>query len=172
MGAPGTDAQHSFFQLLHQGTKLVPVDFVTAFKASAPEESSQQTALITNMIAQMEALLVGRDSSAVNAELAAKNMEQSPEVIVPRIIPGNKPSTAIIMKQLTPRALGALLAAYENKTLVVGAIYGINSFDQFGVELGKTLASKLLKELGKDKPVGNGHDGSTNALITLFNETQ
>jgi len=150
-GEAGTNSQHSFFQLLHQGTRLIPAEF------------------LANFFAQTEALMVGKSEAAVAAELAQAGYSQ--EYIAryarQRAFPGNRPSTSILFRQLTPRVLGSLLAMYEHKIFVQGVIWNIFSFDQWGVELGKQLAKKILPELADAEPV-HSHDSSTNGLINVY----
>ena len=144
-GEPGTNGQHAYFQLLHQGTDIIPVDFIAAARnTEGPDD--QQTMLLANVLAQAEALMLGSGA---------------PEPY--RVFPGDRPSNLILMEALTPAALGALIALYEHKTFVEGVIWRINSFDQWGVELGKVLATTILAELrgGAAQP----HDASTAALI-------
>ncbi len=166
-GDAGTNGQHAFFQLLHQGTDIIPVDFVAVAEATEGEPS-QQTKLLANVIAQAEALLVGRSAAEVRAELEAKGVSPAEvEALVPqRTFPGDRPSSFILMRRLTPEALGALIALHEHKTFVEGVLWEINSFDQWGVELGKTLAARILPEL--DGGASNPHDPSTTALIGLL----
>ena len=148
-GEPGANAQHAFFQMLHQGTDIVPVEFIGV--ARNPEgPPGAHPKLLANMLAQAEALMLGRSEAQIR---------QAPH----RVSPGNRPSTLIVMDRLTPHALGALLALYEHKVLVEGAIWGIDSFDQWGVELGKTLAGRILPELLGEAP--KAHDPSTAAWI-------
>jgi glucose-6-phosphate isomerase len=145
-GEPGTDAQHSFFQWLHQGTDVVPVDFIAAVKTRFGN-ADQQAMLLANFLAQSEGLMTGK--------------ENKPEPH--RNFPGNRPSTTILLDELTPRSLGALLALYEHKVFVQGVIWGIDSFDQWGVELGKVMAKTLEAEIKSKKP--GTHDGSTLGLL-------
>ena len=159
-GAAGTDAQHSFFQLLHQGTRLIPVEFIAALRGSH-EFPDQHTMLLANLVAQAEALLMGR-SEAETAELLAGN-PRAAELTPAMSFPGNKPSTVLLMNELTPATLGALIALYEHRTFVAGVMWGINSFDQMGVELGKQLAGTIASELAEDS-IGV-HDASTTALL-------
>jgi glucose-6-phosphate isomerase len=162
-GDAGTNGQHAFFQLLHQGTDIIPVDLVLVEKGEGPE--GMQAKLLANGVAQAEALMIGRDEAEVGAELAAKGLEPAEiETLAPqRTFPGNRPTTTILAPALTPEVLGALIALYEHKTFVEGVIWGINSFDQWGVELGKTLAVRILGELDGGAPLP--HDPSTRALI-------
>jgi glucose-6-phosphate isomerase len=147
-GDAGTNGQHAFFQLLHQGTDVIPVDFV-AVRLGAEGDPAAQTKLLANVVAQAEALMVGRPPA------------ETPDS--QRAFPGDRPSSFILMERLDPEALGALIALYEHKTFVEGVLWGINSFDQWGVELGKTLAARVLTEL-EGGPAG-AHDPSTAALI-------
>jgi glucose-6-phosphate isomerase len=162
-GDAGTNGQHAFFQLLHQGTDIIPVDLVLVEKGEGP--AGMQAKLVANGIAQAEALMIGRAEAEVRAELAAKGVEAAEiDTLAPqRTFPGNRPTTTILASELTPQALGALIALYEHKTFVEGVIWGINSFDQWGVELGKTLAVRILGELDGGAPLP--HDPSTRALI-------
>ena len=163
-GDAGTNGQHAFFQALHQGTDVVPVDFVAVARPREGDLAAHQK-LLANVIAQAEALMVGRPEEAVRQELVGRGMEGGAiDTLSPqRTFPGNRPSSFILMDHLTPEALGALIALYEHKVFVEGAIWGLNSFDQWGVELGKTLAAVVLPELtgGASK----AHDPSTAALI-------
>jgi glucose-6-phosphate isomerase len=163
-GDAGTNAQHAFFQQLHQGTDVIPVDFV-AVAASGEGPAASHAKLLANCLAQAEALMVGRPEAEVRAELAAKGLDAAAtdELAPQRTFPGDRPSNLILMEALTPWALGALIALYEHKTFVEGILWGINSFDQWGVELGKTLASRILPELQGAAP--SAHDPSTAALI-------
>jgi len=162
-GDAGTNGQHAFFQLLHQGTDIIPVDLVLVEKGEGPQ--GMQAKLLANGIAQAEALMIGRAEAEVRAELTAKGVDPAEiETLAPqRTFPGNRPTTTILAPELTPEALGALIALYEHKTFVEGVIWGINSFDQWGVELGKTLAVRILGELDGGDPLA--HDPSTRALI-------
>ena len=162
-GDAGTNGQHAFFQLLHQGADVIPVDFVLVREGEGP--AGLQAKLLANGIAQAEALMVGRSEGEVREELEARGVESGEvETLAPqRTFPGDRPSTTILMDWLSPETLGALIALYEHKTFVEGVIWGINSFDQWGVELGKTLATRILGELQGGAPVA--HDPSTTALI-------
>ena len=163
-GEPGTNAQHAFFQMLHQGTDVVPVEFIGVARSDEGPPGAHAK-LLSNLLAQAEALMIGRSEDDVRAELQAKGLaEAAIDVLAPqRAFPGNRPSTLIVMDRLTPQALGALIALYEHKTLVEGALWGINSFDQWGVELGKALANRILPELEGGPP--QAHDPSTSAWI-------
>ena len=164
-GAPGTNGQHAFFQHLHQGTQVTPADFIVAVNAS-DNMPGHHDILIANCIAQTEALLRGKSAGEVRAELTARGMQDEElEQLTPhRVFPGNRPSNTMVLKQLDPRSLGALIALYEHKVFVQGAIWNLNSFDQWGVELGKQLAGAVLEDLKSGK-AGSGHDGSTVGLI-------
>jgi glucose-6-phosphate isomerase len=163
-GEPGTNAQHAFFQLLHQGTDVIPVDFI-AVARSDEGPAGAHAKLLSNCLAQAEALMVGRAEAEVRDELKAKGVDAAAigELAPQRTFPGDRPSSLILMDRLTPERLGALIALYEHKTFVEGVIWGINSFDQWGVELGKAMANRILPELegGERK----AHDPSTSALI-------
>ncbi len=163
-GDAGTNGQHAFFQQLHQGADVIPVDFLAVREGSEGDPAAQRK-LLANAVAQAEALLVGRSEGEVRAELAAKGLPQAEidELAPQRAFPGDRPSSFILLDRLDPERLGALIALYEHKTFVEGVLWGINSFDQWGVELGKTLASRVLAEL-EGGPSG-GHDPSTEALI-------
>lgn len=163
-GDAGTNGQHAFFQLLHQGTDVIPVEFV-AVRHASDGPADMQRKLLASCLAQAEALLVGRGEAEVRAELNARGLDAAEvDALAPqRTFPGDRPSSLILMDVLTPESLGALLALYEHKTFVEGVIWGINSFDQWGVELGKSLAARLLPELEGGPP--GGHDPSTAALV-------
>jgi glucose-6-phosphate isomerase len=157
-GEPGTNGQHAFFQLLHQGTHLVPCDLI-GFCRSLNPLGAQHDLLLANLLAQAEALAFGRTEE----ELRKAGV---PDALVPhRTFPGNRPSNVILAEALTPATLGALVALYEHKVFVQGAIWNVNSFDQWGVELGKELAQRVFPELTSDAEPDLRHDGSTNALI-------
>jgi glucose-6-phosphate isomerase len=164
-GGVGTDGQHAFFQLLHQGTRLVPADFIAAIE---PHHglAEHHRMLLANCLAQGEALMRGRTLAEATAELAASGASPSEQArLAPHMVcPGNQPSNTILMRRLDPRSLGALLALYEHKVFVEAMIWRINPFDQYGVELGKKLASGILAELEAGEPSGT-RDASTNGLI-------
>lgn len=161
-GEPATNSQHSFFQLVHQGTKLIPTDFILAAKSHNPIENNlHQKMLASNFFAQSEALMVGKSKEVVEAEGAA------PSLVPHKIFLGNRPTTSILAQEITPAALGALIAYYEHLTFTEGAIWNINSYDQWGVELGKVLAKVIGAELN-DKNEVSSHDASTNGLINQF----
>jgi glucose-6-phosphate isomerase len=162
-GEPCTNAQHSFFQLVHQGTKLIPTDFILAAQSHNPISGNlHQKMLASNYLAQAEALMVGKTAEQVRAEGA-------PEELVPhKIFLGNRPTTSILVGgSIGPAELGALIVYYEHLTFTEGAIWDINSFDQWGVELGKVLAKKILQELN-EPGTGSGHDSSTGGLLGAF----
>ncbi|MEP7282635.1 MAG: glucose-6-phosphate isomerase [Rubrivivax sp.] len=160
-GEPGTNGQHSFYQLLHQGTRIVPCDFI-GFGQPLNPLGDQHDLLIANLIAQGEALAFGKTADQVRAE-------GTPEALVPhRCFEGNRPSSTILAPRLTPHALGALVALYEHSVFVQGVIWNIDSFDQWGVELGKELAQTTLTELTASSEPALGHDSSTNALIRRY----
>jgi glucose-6-phosphate isomerase len=160
-GEPGTNGQHSFYQLIHQGTKLIPVDLI-GFAKSLNPLGDHHDILMSNVFAQAEALAFGKTESEVRAEGTAA-------AIVPhRIMEGNRPTNVILAEKLTPRSLGTLVALYEQSVFVQGAIWGIDSFDQWGVELGKVLAQRIIPELESESEPELKHDASTNALIRRY----
>ncbi|MEM8935924.1 MAG: glucose-6-phosphate isomerase [Pseudomonadota bacterium] len=175
-GEPGTNGQHAFYQLLHQGTDIVSADFIAA-AVSQSERGDHHAKLLSNFIAQTEALMRGRTLEEARDELTAQgNSAETVERLAPhKVFPGDRPSNSIMMEKLTPETLGALIALYEHKIFCQGVIWGINSFDQWGVELGKTLAKNVLPELsvnGETKPPTDGHDASTNGLIERVNKVR
>jgi glucose-6-phosphate isomerase len=167
-GEPGTNGQHAFYQLIHQGTELVPCDFLAAAESQTPMGDHHEK-LLANFFAQTEALAFGKSAAEARAELEGQGLAgEALEALLPhKVFPGNRPSTSILYRRLDPHRLGSLIALYEHKIFVQGVIWGINSFDQWGVELGKQLASKILPELAGEAPVAS-HDGSTNGLINHF----
>lgn len=158
-GEPGTNSQHAFFQLIHQGTKLIPADFI-GFVTSLHGNQDHQDKLTSNFLAQTEALLNGKTEAEVNAEGA------SAELMPFKVFEGNKPTNTIFINKLSPESLGKLIAMYEHKIFVQGVIWNIFSYDQFGVELGKQLATKILGELNGD--ASNKHDSSTQNLLNYY----
>ncbi|KAL8780496.1 MAG: hypothetical protein Q9213_006456 [Squamulea squamosa] len=161
-GEPATNAQHSFYQLLHQGTKLIPADFILAAESHNPiENNKHQKMLASNFFAQAEALMAGKTEAEVKAEGAPQ------ELVNHKTFLGNRPTTSILAQKITPGTLGALIAYYEHVTFTEGAIWNINSFDQWGVELGKSLAKKIQAELDTSEE-STGHDSSTSGLINAF----
>jgi glucose-6-phosphate isomerase len=160
-GEPGTNGQHSFYQLIHQGTRLIPCDFIAFAKALNPL-GRHHDMLVANVLAQAEALAFGKTPEQVKAEGAA-------DPLIPhRVFEGNRPSNVILAECLTPSILGALVALYEHSVFTQGTIWGIDPFDQWGVELGKVLAQRIIPELERLAEPQLGHDGSTNALITRY----
>jgi glucose-6-phosphate isomerase len=169
-GEPGTNGQHAFYQLIHQGTKLIPADFLAPAISHNPVGKHHQI-LLSNFFAQTEALLNGKTEEEVIADLE-KDGETKKEIqrLLPhKLFEGNRPTNSILFKKLTPRVLGSLIAMYEHKIFVQGVIWNIFSFDQWGVELGKQLAKKILPELADDQPV-DSHDSSTNGLINIYKQ--
>ncbi|WP_028575507.1 glucose-6-phosphate isomerase [Desulfonatronovibrio hydrogenovorans] len=167
-GEPGTNGQHAFFQLLHQGTRLVPCDFII-FARQPNHHPKQHRLLLANYLAQTEAMMTGRTKAQVLKEMqAGKRPGKEISHLLPhRVFPGNRPSNSIMLPELTPKSLGALIALYEHKIFVQGAVWNINSFDQWGVELGKELARVIEPELEDDLEVSS-HDPSTNGLINVW----
>ncbi|MDJ0498496.1 MAG: glucose-6-phosphate isomerase [Acidimicrobiia bacterium] len=162
-GEAGTNGQHAFYQLLHQGTSVVPADLI-GFLEATDDLDGQHTLLMANLFAQAEALAFGKTAE----EVAASGM--AAELVPHRAFPGNRPTSVILAPKLTPSVLGQLVALYEHKVFTQGAIWGINSFDQWGVELGKVLASRIINELQSDRDPQLDHDASTNALIEMYRE--
>lgn len=167
-GQPGTDAQHSFFQLIHQGTRLVPVDFVLPLQSHHPI-GDHHDKLVANCLAQAQALMQGKTEGEVRAELHAADLSpQQLQALLPhKVFPGNRPSNLLLVDKLTPEALGALVALYEHKIFVQGVVWGLDSFDQWGVELGKQLAGNLLNTFDGTQPDGL-LDESTRRLIDRY----
>ena len=167
-GEPGTNGQHAFYQLIHQGTKLIPCDFIAPAQTHNPI-GEHHTLLLSNFFAQTEALMNGKDETEVIAELKAsgKSIEAIARLKTFKVFEGNRPSNSFLLKKITPFTLGSLIALYEHKIFVQGIIWNIFSFDQWGVELGKQLAGKILPELRNDEPVAT-HDASTNGLINRY----
>jgi glucose-6-phosphate isomerase len=160
-GEPGTNGQHSFYQLIHQGTELIPVDFI-GFTHSLNPLGNHHDLLTANVFAQGEALAFGKTAAQVTEEGTA-------DWLVPhRVFDGNRPSNTLLLERLTPYALGTLVALYEHSVFVQGTIWSINSFDQWGVELGKVLAKKVADELSATQEPDLAHDSSTNALIRRY----
>jgi glucose-6-phosphate isomerase len=162
-GEPGTNGQHSFYQLIHQGTRLIPCDLI-AFGQSLNPLGRHHDLLLANVFAQGEALAFGKTAQEVRAE-------GTPEWLVPhRSFPGNRPSSTLLLDRLTPAALGKLVALYEHSVFTQGALWNINSFDQWGVELGKVLAQRIIPELENGETPALNHDSSTNALIRRYRQ--
>lgn len=167
-GEPGTNGQHAFYQLIHQGTKIIPCDFLVPAKSQNPR-GDHHVKLISNFFAQTEALLQGKSLEEVTKEMKAQGVseEKISEIAPFRVFEGNRPTNSILFKKLDPFTLGALIAMYEHKIFVQGVIWNVFSFDQWGVELGKQLAKKVLPELNSDQQISS-HDASTNGLINYF----
>src|SRR5690554_4396639 len=167
-GEPGTNGQHAFYQLIHQGTKLIPCDFIAPAKTHNALGDHHQK-LLSNFFAQTEALMMGKTAEKVREELKATGTsEQEIEQLVPfMVFEGNRPTNSILLQEITPRSLGALIAMYEHKIFTQGIIWNVYSFDQWGVQLGKQLANAILPELKNNEPV-TSHDASTNGLINAY----
>jgi len=168
-GEPGTNGQHSFYQLIHQGTRLIPCDFIAPMR-SHNKTGEHHRILMANFFAQTEALMMGKTRDEAVAELQAAGMSAADiEALAPhKVFEGNRPTNTIVMPELTPEALGALVALYEHKIFVQGVIWGVNSYDQWGVELGKQLAKKIEGELKAGDAAALKHDASTNALMEYY----
>ncbi|MEO7031247.1 MAG: glucose-6-phosphate isomerase, partial [Herbaspirillum sp.] len=160
-GEPGTNGQHSFYQLLHQGTRLIPCDFIGFCQPLNPL-GMQHDLLMANLFAQSEALAFGKTADEVRAE------NTSERLVPPRTFEGNRPSNTILADRLTPATLGALVALYEHNAFIQGLIWNIDSFDQWGVELGKVLALRTAAEIAQTKAQPSSHDSSTNTLIARY----
>ena len=167
-GEPGTNGQHAFYQLIHQGTKISPCDFIAPAQTHNPL-SDHHEKLLSNFFAQTEALAFGKSKQAVEEEFlaAGKSLESVKEIVPFKVFTGNKPTNSILLQKITPYSLGALIAMYEHKIFVQGVIFNIYSFDQWGVELGKQLANRILPELKGSESV-ESHDSSTNGLINQY----
>ncbi|MDO8466033.1 MAG: glucose-6-phosphate isomerase [Gallionella sp.] len=167
-GEPGTNGQHAFYQLIHQGTRLIPADFLAPMHSHNPT-GEHHAILLSNCFAQTEALMLGKTADEARAELAAQGLHgEALEILLPhKMFPGNRPTNTLLFDRLDPHTLGMLIALYEHKVFVQGVVWNINSFDQWGVELGKQLAGKILPELRGTAAVSR-HDASTNALIGHF----
>jgi glucose-6-phosphate isomerase len=171
-GEPGTNGQHSFYQLVHQGTKLIPADFMAPAQSHNPI-NDHHPILLSNFFAQTEALMMGKTLAEAEAELKASGLsaDEVKRLAPHKVFPGNRPTNSFLFKKLTPHVLGSLVALYEHKIFTQGVIWNINSFDQMGVELGKQLAKRILPELEageKDANVALKHDSSTNSLIRKY----
>jgi glucose-6-phosphate isomerase len=171
-GESGTNGQHAFYQLIHQGTKLIPADFLAPVISHNPI-GRHHDILLSNFFAQTEALMRGKNKEEVTDELqrAGKTSEEIEQLLPHKVFSGNRPSNSILFKELTPKTLGSLIAMYEHKIFVQGVIWNIFSFDQWGVELGKQLAGQIMPELKTDAMV-NTHDASTNGLINWYKKMQ
>jgi glucose-6-phosphate isomerase len=171
-GQPGTNGQHAFYQLIHQGTKLIPCDFLAAAQSQNPL-GEHQALLISNYLAQTEALMRGRTTEEARAELAKEGVtgERLERLSAAKTFPGNRPTNSFLYQRLTPQTLGSLIALYEHKIFTQGVIWDIDSFDQMGVELGKQLAKAIFPELEGERPVTT-HDASTNGLIAYYKQVR
>lgn len=167
-GEPGTNGQHAFYQLIHQGTKLIPCDFIAPAQTHNPI-GDHHSKLLSNFFAQTEALAFGKSKETIEQEFvqAGKSLEKVAGIVPFKVFTGNKPTNSILVQKITPFTLGALIAMYEHKIFVQGVIFNIYSFDQWGVELGKQLANRILPELENDETI-TSHDSSTNGLINQF----
>ncbi|MDL1893372.1 glucose-6-phosphate isomerase, partial [Sphingobacteriales bacterium CHB3] len=167
-GEPGTNGQHAFYQLIHQGTRLIPADFLAPIETHNPL-GEHHAILLSNFFAQTEALMRGKTAKEAREELKAAGLSRAEiKALLPhKVFPGNRPTNSLLFKKLTPRVLGSLIALYEHKIFVQGIIWNINSFDQWGVELGKQLAKTILPELATQARVVS-HDSSTNGLINFY----
>ncbi|MDG6882384.1 Glucose-6-phosphate isomerase [Phocoenobacter uteri] len=167
-GEPGTNGQHAFYQLIHQGTKIIPCDFIAPAQTHN-QVSDHHSKLLSNFFAQTEALAFGKSKEVVEKEFldAGKTLEEVAEIVPFKVFEGNRPTNSILVQKITPYSLGALIAMYEHKIFVQGVIFNIYSFDQWGVELGKQLANRILPELENDETIAS-HDSSTNGLINQF----
>ena len=164
-GAPGTNGQHAFFQMLHQGTQVVPADFI-ACRTPHHKLAEHHAILLSNCFAQTEALMRGKTAEEARAEMKAQRVpdDEAERLLPHKLFPGNRPTSTLLLDALTPHALGALIALYEHKVFTQSVVWGVNAFDQWGVELGKRLADRILPELAGSAPITT-HDSSTNALI-------
>jgi glucose-6-phosphate isomerase len=171
-GEPGTNSQHAFFQLLHQSPNFIPADFIVPLKTQNPV-GEHHDILLANCFAQTEALMKGKNEQEVRQELEAASIEPSKLVaLLPhKVFPGNRPTNTLLLNELNPSTLGSLIAMYEHKVFVQGIIWGVNSFDQWGVELGKQLAKAIFPEIQGNQTVSS-HDSSTNALINAYREAR
>ncbi len=167
-GEPGTNGQHAFYQLIHQGTRVIPADFIVPIETHNPI-GEHHAILLSNFFAQPEALMKGKTTAEARVELEAAGLrgEELEKLLPHKVFAGNKPTNSFILQKITPKTLGALTALYEHKIFVQGIIWNINSFDQWGVELGKQLAKAIFPELKGDEKV-RGHDASTNGLINYY----
>ena len=168
-GEAGVNCQHAFFQLIHQGTQVIPVDFIVPLNGEGADDG-RHLRLVANAFAQAEALMRGKSEAEARAETAGKGLPESEQAALAsqRSFPGNRPSNTILVERITPYTLGLILAMYEHKVFMQGAVWGINSFDQWGVEYGKELAQTILPELQGAAPAG--HDPSTAALIRRYRQ--
>jgi len=173
-GEPGTNGQHAFYQLIHQGTRLIPCDFIAPIRTHNPVQNGlHHQCLLANFLAQTEALMKGKTKEEAHAELekSGKSPADIQKILPHKVFEGNRPTNSILLTRISPFILGALIAMYEHKIFVQGIIWDINSFDQWGVELGKQLAKVIEPELKGSGEVSS-HDASTNALINLIKQNQ
>jgi glucose-6-phosphate isomerase len=171
-GEPGTNGQHAFYQLIHQGTRMIPADFLAPLHSQNPV-GEHHAILLANCFAQTEALMIGKTANEARAELEALGMPEAElKALLPhKVFPGNKPTNTLLFDRLDPHTLGMLIALYEQKVFVQGIIWNINSFDQWGVELGKQLAGKILPEL-LGQSAQSKHDASTTSLIAYYRKNR
>ena len=165
-GEPGTNGQHAFYQLIHQGTQMIPSDFIAPAISHNPEGDHHEK-LLSNFFAQTEALMNGKTSQEVMAEISHLSVHDREKIQPFKVFEGNRPTNSMLVRKITPQTLGSLIAAYEHKIFVQGVIWNVYSFDQWGVELGKQLANRILPELSDDRTISN-HDASTNGLINAY----
>jgi glucose-6-phosphate isomerase len=167
-GEPGTNGQHAFYQLIHQGTRMIPADFLAPLHSQNPL-GEHHAILLANCLAQTEALMVGKTEQEARVELTAQGLQgETLEALLPhKVFPGNKPTNTLLFEKLDPHTLGMLIALYEHKVFVQSVVWNINPFDQWGVELGKQLAGKILTEL-RDTAMPSLHDASTSGLIKYY----
>jgi glucose-6-phosphate isomerase len=170
-GEPGTNGQHAFYQLIHQGTEPVPCEFIAAREGHEPELAHQHRLLLANCLAQSEALLRGRSLDQARQIMAVRGRKgaELERQARHRVFPGNRPSTTLLIPKLTPRTLGEIIALYEHRVFVEGVILGINSFDQWGVELGKELATAILPVIETGEGMAS-KDGSTRMLVEYLRQ--
>jgi glucose-6-phosphate isomerase len=172
-GEVGINGQHAFYQCLHQGTQIVPADFIGSVEPTVAVKGHHD-ALMANFFAQSEAMMRGISADQVREELSAKGMgsERIEEIVNHKVHEGNRPTNTILLQKVDARSLGSLIAMYEHKIFVQGIIWEVHSFDQWGVELGKVLANGILAELAPDAEVGAGHDASTRNLIEYYKKAR
>ena len=168
-GEPGTNGQHAFYQLIHQGTHIIPCEFMVAQQGHEPDLAHHHRLLLANCLAQSEALMIGRDMDTARELMAQQGLEGSEleRQAAHRVFTGNRPSVTMMYDVLDPRTLGKIIALYEHRVFVEGVIWGINSFDQWGVELGKILATQMLPLIEGDA-ISEGKDGSTRGLLATL----
>ena len=169
-GEPGTNGQHAFYQLIHQGTRMIPADFLAPLHSQNPL-GEHHAILLANCFAQTEALMLGKTAAEARAELEAQGLHgEALEALLPhKVFPGNKPTNTLLFDKLDPHTLGMLIALYEHKVFVQSVVWNINPFDQWGVELGKQLAGKILPEL-REAASATRHDASTSGLIGYYRD--